>query len=198
MLESIVTSKTRIQILLRFFMNPERTAYLRELATELGESSNSIRVELNHLAKAQLIELVSSGRTKSYRANKEHPMFPDLRNIVRKTLGIDKLIDNIIVRLGDVKLGLITGDYAKGIDGGIIDLILIGNINRAYLEQLITKAETHLGNRKIRCLCLSEEEYGHYSERIKKENGLLEIYRSPDYELAWQAEIYSGDNAGHV
>ena len=44
MLESIITSKTRIQLLLRFFMNPERTAYLRELASEMGESSNGIRV----------------------------------------------------------------------------------------------------------------------------------------------------------
>ena len=67
MLESIITSKTRIQLLLRFFMNPERTAYLRELASEMGESSNGIRVELGRLEKAKLLESSQDGRTVAYR-----------------------------------------------------------------------------------------------------------------------------------
>ena len=188
MLESIVTSKTRIQMLLRFFMNPERTAYLRELATELGESSNGIRVELNHMVKAQLIQCVSEGRTKRYQANKDHPMFPDLHNIVKKTLGVDKLINDVIRRLGDVQLAFITGDYARGIDGGIVDLVLVGNIDRDFLNRLIEKAENRLSQRKIRCLCLTEEEYSHWHERMKREKGCLEIYRKiegGDQEALW-------------
>lgn len=176
MLDSIITSKTRIQLLLRFFLNPERSAYLRELASELNDSTNAVRVELKHLSKAKLIECVSNGHTKNYRANKEHPLFPDIQSIVKKTLGIDKLVEEIINRLGDVRLAYITGDYARGIDGGIIDLVIVGDINREYLGQLITKTETLIGNRRIRCLCLTEDEFDTFSERIKKEKGLLEIY----------------------
>lgn len=178
MLDSIITSKTRIKMLLRFFLDSDRSAYLRELAKELGESSNAVRVELNHLSKAHLIECVSEGHTKCYRANKEHPLFFDLHNIVRKTLGIDKLLEHIVTRLGDVRIGLVTGDYARGIDSGIIDLVLVGNIDRIYLDELIRKAERYLSNRKIRCLCLSEEEFTRFLDRIKREKGILEIYRS--------------------
>lgn len=177
MLDSIITSKTRIKMLMRFFLDSDRSAYLRELAKELGESSNAIRVELNHLNKAHLIECVSEGHTKCYRANKEHPLFSDLHNIVRKTLGIDKLLEHIVSRLGDVKIGLITGDYARGIDSGIIDLVLVGNIDRVFLDELIGKAEKYLTGRKIRCLCLSEEEFARFIDRIKREKGILEIYR---------------------
>lgn len=177
MLDSLITSKTRIQILLRFFLNPDRTSYLRELATELGDSSNAVRVELNRLNEARLIECIATGRTKSYRANQNHPLFTDIHNIVKKTLGIDKLIDEIISKIGDVKLASITGDYARGIDGGIIDLVLVGDINRAYLEKLIQKTEPLISHRKIRYLCLSEEEYVRFSNRFGKEGSLLEIFR---------------------
>ncbi len=174
-LESIVTSKTRIQILLRFFLNPDRKTYLRELANELGESTNGIRVELNRLANARLIESTAKGRTKYYQANIAHPLFPDLHNIVKKTLGIDKLIEGIINRLGNMKLAFITGDYALGIDSGIIDLVIVGDINKDFLNQLIDKTEKLIGGRKIRCLCLLEGEFINLKGKLR-ENGILEIY----------------------
>ena len=166
MLDSIVTSKTRIQLLLRFFMNPERKAYLRELSAEIGESSNGVRVELDRLEKAKLLESVSSGRTKSYQANVLHPLFPDIRNIVKKSLGIDKVIDDVVARLGDVKLAVITGDYAQGIDSGIIDIVIVGKVDRAVLDELIHVTEPKIGGRKIRALVLTDEEYVRLSEKI--------------------------------
>ena len=175
MLESIVTSKTRIQLLLRFFLDGERAAYLRELSAELGESTNSVRVELNRLTEAKVVESFISGRSKLYRANKSHPLFPDLQSIVKKTLGIDKLIDEIIHRLGDVKYALVTGDYARGIDGGIIDLVLVGNVNRDFLDKLIERTEPLISNRKIRCLCLTTEEYSQLAAKLAKA-GRLEIF----------------------
>lgn len=176
MLESIVTSKTRIQILLRFFLNPERTAYLRELAEELGESSNGVRVELNRLAEAQLIAPIHIGRTKCYKANTTHSMFPDLHSIVKKTLGIDKLIEGIINRLGEVKSAFVVGDYAKGIDSGIIDLVLVGEINREFLNELVEKTEPLISNRKIRYLCLSEQEFNIFKD-ILEDKGIFEIFQ---------------------
>lgn len=180
MLESIVTSRTRIQLLLRFFLDGERAAYLRELSSELGESTNSVRVELNRLTEAKIVESFTSGRSRMYRANKNHPLFPDLQSIVKKTLGIDKLIEEIIHRLGDVKHAFITGDYARGIDGGIIDLVLIGNINREFMDKLVRKTEPLIGNRKIRHLCLTEEEYGRFLPRLAS-IGFLQIYNKETF-----------------
>lgn len=175
MLDSIITSKTRIQLLLRFFLNPERSAYLRELAAEIGESSNAVRLELNHLAKSRLIVSRPQGRIKSYQANRSHPLFPDIQSIVKKSLGIDKVIDDVVSKIGDLKLALVTGDYALGIDGGIIDLVLVGDINRDYLNELIRITEPRIGNRKIRCLCLSEDEYAALESKLKQK-GVFEIF----------------------
>ncbi len=180
MLDSLVTSKTRIQILLRFFLNPKRSSYLRELATELGESSNAVRIELNRMEKAKLIESAPQGRLRIYQANQQHPLFSDIQNIVKKTLGIDKVIDNVVCRLGELRVAYITGDYARGIDGGIIDLILVGKIDQDYLSRLVQKTEPLIGNRKIRCLCLSEDDFRRLAPSIQRDKVLFEIYKKPE------------------
>ena len=136
MIDSLITSKTRVKLLLKFFLNPENRSYLRELADEFGESTNSVRVELNRLTDAGLLESHDEGRTKLYKANTKHPLFSEIRAIVTKTLGIDQLVDQVIKRLGNVELAFITGDYANGIDSGLIDLVLVGEIDRAYLQSL--------------------------------------------------------------
>lgn len=164
MLESLVTSKTRVRLLLKFFLNQETQAYLRELAEEFGESTNAVRVELNRLTEAGFLTVRGDGRTKLYQANPSHPLFPELHSLVKKYLGIDQLIDRVLARLGSVELAFITGDYAEGRDSGIIDLTIVGKIDRNYLNELIEKTE-QLIHRKIRVLVLNEEEF----ERLRRQ-----------------------------
>ena len=158
MLESLITSKTRIKLLLKFFINPGTKAYLRELANEFDESTNSVRLELNRLTKANLLLSQNCGRTILYNANTEHAFFRDIQNIALKYVGIDHIIDNMVQSLGEVKAAYIIGDYAEGQDSGIIDLVLIGVINQAILQQLIEKTEK-LINRKIRPMILTKKEF---------------------------------------
>ena len=158
MLDSLVTSKTRIKLLLKFFINPGTKAYLRELAKEFGESTNSVRLELNRLTKANLLVSQNCGRTILYNANTEHSFFRDIQNISLKYVGIDLIVENMVQSLGEVKAAYIIGDYAKGQDSGIIDLVLIGEINQAILQQLIEKTEK-LINRKIRVMILTKKEF---------------------------------------
>ena len=66
MLDSLITSKTRLKLLIKFFMNPGTRAYLRELAKEFNESTNSIRVELNRLSDAKFLSSENAGRTIEY------------------------------------------------------------------------------------------------------------------------------------
>ncbi len=166
MIDSLITSKTRVKLLLKFFLNPENRSYLRELADEFGESTNSVRVELNRLTDAGLLESHDEGRTKLYKANTKHPLFPEIRAIVAKTLGIDQLVDQVIKRLGNVELAFITGDYANGIDSGLIDLVLVGEIDRAYLQSLIDKLEKMI-ERKIRVLVLKRDELQALRDRFE-------------------------------
>jgi len=172
MIDSFITSKTRVKLMLKFFTNPRTRAYLRELAEEFGESTNAVRVELNRLSEAGLLESENEGRTKLYQANTRHPLFPELRSIALKTLKLDSLVDDIVQRLGNVELAFVTGDYAKGIDSGLVDLMLVGDIDESYLKNLVEKVEK-MTKRKIRYLVLSRNEYQRLKERFEQDKVLV-------------------------
>lgn len=158
MLESLITSKTRIKLLLKFFLNSQTKSYLRNLESEFGESTNAIRVELNRLEDAGLLQAEVSGKKKYYRANTSHPLFGDINNILKKIVGIDKLIERVVTQVGDLEKAYITGDFAKGIDSQIIDLVLVGNnLDTSFIEGLVTRAEEFI-TRKIRYLILNSEQ----------------------------------------
>jgi len=173
MLKSLITSETRIRLLLKFFLNPSTRSYLRELAKEFKESTNGIRVELNKLTNARILDIEKNGRSKIYRANTEHPLFNEIRQIVLKSTGIDKVITNIINKAGDIHIAFIRGDYAVGNDSGLIDLVIVGNnINDEEIERVRKKTET-LIDRKISLLKLSIIEYTNLKEKFSNEKTLI-------------------------
>ncbi len=154
----LVTSKTRIKLLIRFFFNPEARSYLRELAKEFNISSNAVREELNQLKKTNLLVSEKSGRNIYYKANREHPLFPELKSMVSKTIGMDRVIDGIITRLGKLEAAYLIDDYAEGKDTGIIDLVLVGEIDRYHLDDLSRKTERYI-SRKIRAMVMTRQEF---------------------------------------
>jgi hypothetical protein len=137
------------------------------LAREFNVSTNSVREELNHLSDVSLLKSQKSGRRVFYMANQEHPLFPELKSMVAKVTGIDQVIDGIVNRLGDLEGAYLIDDYAEGKDGGIIDLLLVGNIDQYHLNDLSRKTERYI-KRKIRTLVLSREEYGDLLPELKK------------------------------
>ncbi len=158
MLEGVVSSKTKAQILVKLFLNPGTRAYLRSLANEFGVSTNSVRLELNSLAANDFLVSQREGRTVYYQANTDHPLFPELASIVRKITGIDGLVSSVLKRLGNLEGAYLTGDYAEGRDTGIIDVVLIGGIDRKQLDDVTRKTERYI-RRKIRPLVLTQREF---------------------------------------
>ncbi|MBW1864012.1 MAG: hypothetical protein JRJ02_16895, partial [Deltaproteobacteria bacterium] len=119
---------------------------------------NSVREELNQLKKTQFLKSEKDGRQVYYMANQDHPLFPELRSMVNKVIGLDQVIDSIVTRLGDLELAFVLDDYAEGKDTGIMDLLLVGNIDQYHLNDLSRKTERYI-KRKIRSLVLSRDEY---------------------------------------
>ena len=178
MLESLITSKTRIKLLLKFFLNINNQGYLRSLEAEFNESTNGIRQELNRFEQAGLLLAESEGNKKLYRANTLHPLFKDLNSIILKFVGVEQLIEQVIDRLGNVQQVYLEGRIAQGLDSDIIDLLIVGNdIDRNYLSSLVEKAEPFL-NRKIRYLVFEEQDAKVYVERHYKE--LVLIFDLPE------------------
>ncbi|QIA08511.1 ArsR family transcriptional regulator [Draconibacterium halophilum] len=169
MLESLITNKTRLKLLLKFFLNKETTSYLRNLEHEFGESSNAIRVELNRLEKADLLVSNFNGNRKYFRANGNHPLYTEINSILQKTVGLDTVIDKILKNVGDLNEAYLVGDLAIGKESSIIDLLLVGDdIDTRFVVALVSKAEK-LVNKKIRYLVLSEKEKTDY---LEKQNAL--------------------------
>ncbi len=158
MLDTLIQSKTRLKLLLRFFLNPDSSAYLRGLADEFSESTNSVRIELNRFEEAGLIEGRKEGNKKMYKVNTGFPLFNELQNIAFKHFGIDKITEQIIEKLGEVEKVYVTGDLARGLEPTIVDIVLIGDdIDPVYLTKLVEKAE-ELIDKKIRTLVYDPNE----------------------------------------
>jgi len=149
MLNTLITSKTRLRMLIKFFINTTNNGYLNGLATEFNESTNSIRKELNNLSSAGYLLKSKFNNRVIYNANKKHPLFKVLQKVIKQHLGIDEIVATILEKLGDVKSVAIVGDYAKGIDSGTINVILLGDrIDVGYLKDLIEKIEKKI-TRKV-------------------------------------------------
>jgi hypothetical protein len=177
MLDTLITSKTRLKLLLKFFLNSSARAHLRNLETEFGESTNAIRLELNKFEQAGLLKSEVEGNKKVFRANTSHPLFNDIHNILMKTIGFDQIIDSVVTKLGNVEMAYVTGDFARGKDTQIIDLVFVGNeINQEYLIQLVNKTE-ELISRRIRYVIFHPEEFENYRKELTTRDMLL-IWRN--------------------
>lgn len=152
MLESLITSKTRLRLLVKFFINAANQGHLRGLAEEFSESTNAIRKELNNLSEAGYLEKEAIRNTISYRANTNHPLFSLLQSVVRRTIGLDTIVATILERMGNVKKVFLIGDYAEGRDTGTIEVVLVGEVlNEEYVDQLAYKIEGEI-KRKVKFL----------------------------------------------
>ncbi len=177
MLNSLITSKTRKKLLLKFFLNGTTKSYLRNLEHEFCESSNAIRIELNRLEEGGLLISELTGNRKYYCANVNHPLFSDINNILKKIVGIDQIIDHVASKIGDLESAFIAGDLAKGRESKIIDLVLVGNtLDNNYIETLATKAEKFI-SRKIRHIEVTQQQ-------------LTEFFANKPLLLIWKTDKF--------
>jgi len=142
LLNKLITSKTRLRLLIKFFISQANKGYLNGLANEMGESTNSIRKELNHLYDAGYLKKIKNDNKVEYQVNSNHPLYETLRNVVLKHLGLEDIVEAVLEKMGNVNQILLVGDYAEGKDTGNIEIFLIGNdLDMNYINQLEPKIE---------------------------------------------------------
>ncbi len=181
MLGTLITSKTRIKLLLKFFLNANNTGYLKNLEQEFEDSSNGIRIELNKFENAGLLKSESVGNKKIFKANIKHPLYDDIHSIIMKYAGIDQIIENVIERLGNVYSVYLIGSFAKGLETKNIEIALIGDINTEYLSNLISKAEPII-KKKIDFVHYQLEDFVGNEKNILPKDHLL-IWKKEDQLL---------------
>lgn len=150
MIETLISSKTRVKLLMKFFLNSKNTGYLRNLEEEFGESSNAIRQELNKFEKAGFLDSFLEGNKKLFTVNIHHPLYSEINRMMIKITGLDHIIDYIVQRIGALQKVYLVGKLSQGQNTDIIDLILVGdNLNKPFLLEQIEKAEKKT-DKKIR------------------------------------------------
>ena len=82
------------------------------------------------------------------------------------------MAEELVSKLGNIKVAYIIGDYAKGKDSGLIDLVLVGRVDDDKLKEMTTKTE-ELINRKIRTLVLDPKDLEKLNSRLDIEHALF-------------------------
>ncbi len=132
-------------MLIKFFVSAANKGYLNGLANEFNESTNSIRKELNNLSDAGYLLKSKQNNRVIYNADTKHPLFKVLQKIVRQHLGLEEIVETVISRMGDLDIIALTGDYAKGFDSGVIEIVIIGDkVNKEYLENIRPKIKNKI------------------------------------------------------
>lgn len=172
MFDILISSKTRIKILLKFFLNGNSVSYLRGLEEEFGDSTNGIRIELNKFEKAGFLSSYLVGNKKYFKTNQNHLLFHDIQRMLMKITGIDHLVDYVLKHIGNLDKVYLVGQLAKGLESDKIELVFVGDINIPYLVDLIGKAEKKL-NKTITFSCFKPEEFDLESIKQKDIEPLL-------------------------
>ena len=104
-----------------------------------------------------LLNSYSESNKKIFKANTKHPLYPEINSIVRKYIGIDKIIDSIVSRLGEPDHVWLVGNLARGLNSDTIELKISGKVDKDYLEELVQKVE-QITTKKLKIELLSEVE----------------------------------------
>ena len=129
--------------------------------------ANALKEELDSLSSAGYLEKELKGQSIFYRANKTHPFFPEIHSIVKKYFGIDKIIEQILSDLGKVESVYALDDYALGQDSGLIDVLIVGDVDMEKIQGLRHTVEQEI-KRKIRIMVMSVQEFTESRDMLLK------------------------------
>ncbi len=172
-LSDALFSRTQQRVLALLFGQAPRSFHLNELVRLAGVGSGSVQRELARLVAAKLVHRRLAGRQVWFEANRDSPVFGELRSLVRKTFGLTDVLSQALAPLSDrIERAFVFGSVAKGTDTceSDIDLMIIGeSLSYADVLSLLTDAECTLG-RKISPTLYSPAEW---RRRLDEANGFV-------------------------
>ncbi len=125
MLQKLFSSTVRADILALLLNNPNEKFYVREIANILRKNPSGVKRELDNLEKMGILVSERVANLRYFQANTNSPFFPELRNLITKSLGLPGALKSVL-RVSGVKAAFITGPYAEGLATDSIDLFVIG------------------------------------------------------------------------
>src|SRR3990170_3880504 len=178
-LGALITSRARVEILKLLLLNPADRRYLREVASLAHVPLRAAQRELARLEGAGLLTATTEGNRKYYQANRESPIFPEIKALLMKTVGLGDLLRRHLQEKSDsILLAFIFGSYARGSEGSSsdIDLMVAGRITSRELVRLLAPVRETSG-REINSVCMTPAEF---RAKARKGNPFLgDVLRGP-------------------
>jgi len=161
----------RARILSELLLRPERELYLRELAGRARVSLSTAQSELRRLTAAGILRRTQRGRQTFYRADTSSPIYPDLRALLTKTVGLGDALREALAGVKGVRLAFVYGSVARGEDrpGSDIDVLVVGSAKPRALSDALAAAEREIG-REVNIVALTP---GEFAERVRRKNRFL-------------------------
>lgn len=158
-LSEILSSRSRAAVFKLLFSGSERELHLREIQRRSGLNDSTLRQELKKLVRLDLVKGRRDSNRIYYRANRDHPLFPDIRNLVTKTTGMVQVLREAI-ETQQVNLAFVFGSIAAGEEtaDSDVDLLVIGDIGFRALSELLSGCSEVIG-REINPYVMTRDEY---------------------------------------
>jgi len=161
MSELLFPNRYRRAVLSMLLMNPERRVHLRELARLTGASPGTLKKELDALTEAGLLNVQRVGNQTHFSANAQHPVYPELSGLIRKTTGLHDVLARALEPLADgVVAAFVFGSVASGTEAAHsdVDLMVIGTASFGEVVNAVYEAQAAVG-REINPKVMKREEW---------------------------------------
>lgn len=155
MLKSLFSSSIRADVLSLLLNSPDEQFYIREVAKLLRKNPSGVKRELDNLEKMDIVTSEKIVNLKYFQANKDSPLFSELKNLITKSLGLPGAL-KAVLRASGAKAAFIYGPYAEGDDVDSVDLFVIGAL--PSLSKELKDLERRF-DQKIDCIMMDEDEY---------------------------------------
>jgi predicted nucleotidyltransferase len=159
--EALFTSQARLAVLKLLLLNPDRRFYLREIAAKADLPVRAVQVEVARLEASGLLQSSVEGNRKYHQANRRAPIFPELRSLLLKTVGLgDALKESLRRASGEIEVACVFGSIAAGTDtaSSDIDLLVVGAMTGRALAGLLAPLRESLG-REINPVLMTKAEF---------------------------------------
>jgi predicted transcriptional regulator with HTH domain len=169
MLKNLFSSSIRADVLSLLLNSPDEQFYIREIAKLLRKNPSGVKRELDNLEKMGIVTSEKIVNLKYFQANKDSPLFSELKNLITKSLGLPGAL-KAVLRASGAKAAFLYGPYAEGDEVDTVDLFVIGA--SSSLTKELKDIERRF-DRKINCAMIEEEEYR--LKRKKRDTNLKRI-----------------------
>ncbi len=158
-LAELLSSRSRAEIFRLLFGPIIRELHMRELERQSGLKYATVRQELKKLTRIGVVESRRDGNRTYYRANAQHPLYADIRNLVLKTSGLADVLREAL-RDTDICLAFVFGSIAEAKEKAHsdVDLMVIGAVSLRELGKRLSKATVKIG-REINPHILTPDEF---------------------------------------